>query len=88
MLQQKTGAQAIYNILNTIINNDSPTGMLSWNKKYAINTEGWKKIFEYPFKVTRYPAMQWFQTCINHNILVTNSFLYKAKLRNDQACYY
>ena len=42
----------------------------------------------YPFKITKYPAIQWFQTCIYHNILITNSMLYKIKLRNNSLCYY
>lgn len=86
ILQQKSGAQVIYNILNK--NDDNPTGMLSWNKKYAISKENWKRIFAFPFKITKYPAMQWFQTCINHNILVTNSYLCKIKLRDDSLCYF
>ena len=62
--------------------------MLSWNKKYTLSNEDWKEIFMYPFKITKYPAIQWFQTCINHNTLVTNSLLYKIKLRNNLHCYY
>ena len=62
--------------------------MLSWNKKYTLSNEDWKKIFIYPFTITKYPAIQWFQSCINHNILVTNSYLFKIKLRNKPDCYY
>ena len=55
-----------------------------------LGLQDWKKIFTYPFTihVTKYPAIQWFQSCINHNILVTNSYLFKIKLRNNQDCYY
>ena len=86
ILQQKTGTQSIYNILNK--NSETPTGMLSWNKKYTLSNEDWKKIFIYPFTINKYPAIQWFQSCINHNILVTNSYLFKIKLRNNPDCYY
>ena len=86
ILQQSTGAQTIYNILNK--NDEKPTGMLSWNKKYNIHDDDWEKIFKDPFCITKYPAIQWFQTSINHNILVTNSLLYKMKLKNDPFCYY
>ena len=86
ILQQKTGTQSIYNILNK--NSETPTGMLSWNKKYTLSNEDWKKIFIYPFTITKYPAIQWFQSCISHNILVTNSYLFKIKLRNNPDCYY
>ena len=34
------------------------------------------------------PVIQWFQTSINHNILVTNSLLFKIKLKNNTFCYY
>ena len=36
ILQQKTGTQSIYNILNK--NSEIPTGMLSWNKKYTLSS--------------------------------------------------
>ena len=38
--------------------------------------------------ITKYPAIQWFQSCINHNISGTNSYLFKIKLRNNPDCYY
>lgn len=85
-LVQQTGAQTLYNILNK--NNAIPTSKLAWNEKYDIQEEEWKSIFEFPFKITKYPAIQWFQTCINHNILVTNSLLFKMKLKADPLCYY
>ena len=68
ILQQKTGTQSIYNILNK--NCETPTGMLFWNKTNTLRNEDWNKNFINPFTITKYPAIQWFQSCINHNILV------------------
>ena len=59
--------------------------MLSWNKKNIHNVMRTGRKFLY---ITKYPAIQWFQSCINHNILVTNSYLFKIKLRNNPDCYY
>ena len=42
----------------------------------------------YPLGIIRYPAIQWFQLSISHNILVTNKLLVKMKIKNDPNCYY
>ena len=47
-----------------------------------------EKIYFYPFCTIKYPAIQWFQISINHNILVTNNLLVKMKLKNDSNCCY
>ena len=85
-LQQKSGAQAMYNMLNK--NSEQPTGKKTWNEKYKFTDQEWEKIYNYPFSIIKYPAIQWFQTSINHNILVTNTLLVKMKLKNDSQCYY
>lgn len=85
-LQQKSGAQAMYKTLNK--NNEQPTGKKSWDEKFKFTDLEWKKIYIYPFKIMKYPALQWFQTSINHNILVTNTLLVKMKLKNDSQCYF
>ena len=85
-MQQKLGAQAMYNILNK--NDEKPTGQKTWNKKFHFKDQEWKKIYIYPFNIIKYPAIQWFQTSINHNILVTNHLLVKMKLTNDSYCYF
>ena len=84
MLQQKKGTQAMYNILNK--NKEIPTGQVTWNKLYNITNNDWKNIYLFPFNTTKYPAMQWFQISINHNILVTNKLLYQMRIKNDSIC--
>ena len=84
MLQQKKGTQAMYNILNR--NKEIPTGQVTWNKLYNITNNDWKNIYLFPFNITKYPAMQWFQISINHNILVTNKLLYQMRIKNDSLC--
>ena len=76
-LQQKSGTQAMYNELNK--NYNEPTSKKRWNEKCNFRDQEWKKIYNYPFNIIKYPAIQWFQTSINHNILVTNSLLFKMK---------
>ena len=85
-LQQKSGTQAMYNELNK--NYDEPTSKRRWNEKFNFTDQEWKKIYNYPFNIIKYPAIQWFQTSINHNILVTNNLLFKMKIKNDSSCYY
>lgn len=74
----------MYCILNK--NADTPTGQYTWNKIFNITKDEWKMIYRFPFYVTKYPALQWFQISINHNILVTNKLLNQMKIRNDPLC--
>ena len=76
----------MYNILNK--NDEKPTGQKTWNDKFHFKDQEWKKNYIYPFNIIKYPAIQWFQTSINHNILVTNHLLVKMKLTNDSYCYF
>ena len=46
-------------------NNDTPTGKISWNKKYRFEINEWKIIYTEPFKLTKDSTVQWFQTRIN-----------------------
>ena len=74
-LQQKSGLQAMYNELNK--NYDEPTSKKRGNEKFNFTDQEWKKIYNYPFNIIKYLAIQWFQTSNNHNILVTNNLLFK-----------
>ena len=84
LLQHQKGSKAMYNILNK--NGDTPTGQCSWNKIFNITKEEWKRIYMFPFHVTKYTALQWYQVSTNHNILVTNKLLNQMKIRNDALC--
>ena len=84
LLQQRSCSKVIYDIFNK--NNEVPTGKISWNKVYNFSQEDWKQIYTFPFTITKYPALLWFQVSINHNILVTNKLLYQMKLRDNALC--
>ena len=84
ILKQQKGSQNIYNILNQ--NNDEPTGKIKWNKIYNIDTKTWENVFDAPFKITQCTKLRWFQTTINHKIMVTNKFLFKINLINNPDC--
>ena len=84
LLKQNKGSKAMYNTLNKSL--DKPTGQGTWNKIFKITNEEWRKIYSFPFIVTKYPALQWYQISINHNILVTNKLLNQMKIRNDALC--
>ena len=84
LLKHCNGSKVMYEILNKT--NESQTGQVTWNKIYNITKDEWKVIYIFPFRVTKYPALQWFQICINHNILVTNKLLQQMKIKNDALC--
>ena len=65
-LENKKGTQAMYKLLSE--NNDTPTGKISWNKKYRFDENEWKIIYTGPFKLTKDSTVQLFQTRINHKI--------------------
>ena len=82
--KNKKGAQDMYKLLNK--NNECPSGKTFWNKTYNFNDNQWKQKFWEPFKILKDSKMQWFQSRINHNILATNTFLYKIKVTNKSNC--
>ena len=74
----------MYYLLNKT--HEIPTGQNTWNKLYNIPENKWKNIHMFPFRTTKYPALQWFQISISHNILVTNKLLFNMKINNDALC--
>ena len=84
ILKQKKGSQNIYKVLNK--NNIEPTGKNKWNRLYHIDEKSWEYIYLAPFKITKCTKLRWFQTCINHKILVTNKFLYQIKMIDSPNC--
>lgn len=84
ILKHSKGSKDMYYLLNK--KHETPTGQNTWNKLYNIPEKEWKNIHKFPFKITKYPALQWFQISINHNILVTNKTLFKMKIKNDALC--
>ena len=74
----------MYNILNR--SSDEATGKKTWNKTYQFEDESWRKIFLWPFSITKDTALQWYQTRINHHILATNQFLHKIKYIDNASC--
>ena len=84
ILKNNKGSKCMYDTLNKT--QDTPTGQASWNKIYNLDKDQWKKIYTFPFNVTSYTALLWFQICINHNILVTNKLLYQMKINENGLC--
>ena len=41
----------MYKVLNE--NNEPPSGKISWNKKYNLDANGWKKIYVEPLIITK-----------------------------------
>ena len=57
-LKSKKGTQDMYKVLNE--NNEPPSGKISWNKKYNLDDNEWKKIYIEPFIITKDSTVQWF----------------------------
>ena len=74
----------MYYLLNKT--HEIPTGQNTWNKLYNIPENKWKNIHMFPFRTTKYLALQWFQISINHNVLVTNKLLFNMKINDDALC--
>ena len=83
-LKNRKGTKDMYNILNQSC--DEATGKKTWNKTYQFEDESWRKIFLWPFSITKDTALQWYQTRINHHILTTNQFLHKMKYIDNASC--
>ena len=84
ILKQKKGSQNIYKVLNK--NDNEPTGKNKWNRLYHIDEKTWEYIFLAPVKIAKCTKLRWFQTCINHKILVTNKFLNQIKMTDSPNC--
>ena len=59
---------------------------ITWNELYNIDDKAWENIFDAPFRITKCTKLRWFQTTINHKIMVTNNFLFKINLINNPNC--
>ena len=84
IIKSKQGARVMYNILNH--NDEIPTAKQTWNKIYNFEEKEWQNIYKYPFKITQYSQLRWFQIRINHNILSTNKLLKHMKIIEDSSC--
>ena len=84
ILKQKKGSQNIYEVLNQ--NTEEPTGKIKWNQLYHLDEKSWEHIFLAHFKLTKCTKLRWFQTCINHRILVTKKILFQIKAIDSPKC--
>ena len=76
-LKNRKGTKDMYTILNQ--GSDEATDKKRWNKTYQFEDESWRKIFLWPFSITK-------DTALNHHILATNQFLHKIKYIDNASC--
>ena len=69
-----------------IKNKAVPSGKKRWNEIFDLDNSTWDKIYKLPFSITTNTKLQWFQYRINHHVLTTNSFLFKAHLAITPLC--
>ncbi len=53
---------------------------------FGFTDENWKHIYQEPFLTTKSTTLRWLQVRINHNILVTNTFLCRIQAINCSLC--
>ena len=80
----KKGSKSLYEIL--MDSPVEPTGKLKWNNIHFFSSAEWTHIFSLPFNISNNPKFQWLQFRINHNILTTNTFLFKIGLSDSPLC--
>lgn len=86
LFTEKTkGVKKFYDMLNNKKALQSK-GKERWEEQFDFSDEFWKDIYKLPFKITKNSKLQWLQFRISHNILTTNSFLFKVKLVNTPFC--
>ena len=88
LLKQKKGCQVIHKILQKSHHLEKPNFKVKWERDLdqTLETNTWKIICKNPFLATWDPKLQEFQFKIIHRILPTNSFLYKARLKDSENC--
>ncbi len=66
---------------------NTPTAVRKWNNLDWFNLkENWNIIFSLPFSTTKGTKLREFQYFINHNVLYTNSKLFKIKKITSENC--
>lgn len=65
---------------------DTITIQEKWNQLYNDVSLQWKSIYKTTFSLTRATYIQWFQTRILHQILGTNTLLFKMNIVNNKMC--
>ena len=81
------GCKIYYSILLENVTT-SKSSFCKWNRllNFNISLDEWHNICVRPFKITHDTKLQWFQYRITNNIIATNSFLYKIKIKNEDLC--
>lgn len=79
------GSKRFYGILNNIKSLVSK-GREKWGEHFDFTNDDWLAIYTLPFQVTKSSKFQWLQFRISHNILTTNSFLFKVRILDSPLC--
>ena len=83
-INKTKGTKHLYKVLSK--NDEIPTGRKKWTNHYDFDDSVWGNIFYLPFKITNDSKLQWFQYRILHNILTTNSLMFKANIVSSPLC--
>jgi hypothetical protein len=85
LLKSKTGSKDMYKLLN--YEAVTPTSQIRYrNQGFAFNSKEWEKYYIVPFICVKDTTLIWFQYRIIHQILTTNTFLYKIKYIETNEC--
>ena len=86
-MHQKKGCKDIYLIINETDKKEQTNCELKWSKALSINNEDiWPTVYKICFKSISDNALVWFQYSLLYNILNTNDFLHKMKIKENKMC--
>jgi hypothetical protein len=83
-MKSKTGTRDMYAILSN--SHVQPTSKQKLLTMFEFTENDIKQIDKFPFKTTKNCKFQWLQYRINHFRLITNTFLYKIKIKQNPLC--
>ena len=84
---QKIQSRIFYDHFNAISTTE-PVSSFRLKRLFNLNDDECHSVYELPFKVTLDSRLRWLQYRINHGILVTNSWLHRVGIKDDDTCMY
>ena len=86
-MHQKKGCKDIYLIINETDKKEQTNCELKWSQALSINNDDiWPTVYKICFKSISDNVLVWFQYRLLYNILNTNDYLHKVKIKENKMC--
>ena len=87
IMHQKKGCKDIYLIINETDKKEQTNCELKWSQALSINNDDiWPTVYKICFKSISDNVLVWFQYRLLYNILNTNDYLHKVKIKENKMC--